>query len=67
MTVPIEKMKKYVGIAKRVPASRIPRRLPSVIRAMTAMPIGTRTSCRSGMADVTAATPAATLTETVRT
>ena len=42
MTVPIEKMKKYVGMAKRVPASRMPRRLASVISAMTPIPIGTR-------------------------
>ena len=67
ITADIESKKKYVGTAKIVPASRMPRRFPTVMSAMTETPISTRASCRLGIADVTAATPAAVLTETVST
>src|SRR5439155_416189 len=42
------------------PASRMPRRLPIVRKATSAIEMATRAGCRSGNALVTAATPAAT-------
>jgi hypothetical protein len=60
-------MKKYVGVAKMRPDSRIPRRLPRVSNATNTRAISTRIVCHWGNADVIAATPAAMLTATVRT
>jgi len=57
----------YVGMAKIIPASRMPRRFPMASRAMNASPSGTRMSCSAGANDVMAATPAAVETATVRT
>ena len=44
INAPIINRKKYVGAANIVPDSRTPLRLPSVMRATTATPIGTRRS-----------------------
>ena len=64
----IETRKTYVGIAKTVPLSRIPRRLTTMTATIDAAARGTRRSPETcGKADVIAATPAATLTDTVRT
>ena len=60
-------MKRYVGTAKIVADSRTPRRLISATTAMASTASETRMWNNSGAADVTAAMPAATLTETVRT
>ncbi len=49
------------------PDSRTPRMLASAMAATHATPIATLWGARSGNADVTAATPAATDTETVST
>ncbi len=55
-------------MAKIVPLSRTPRRLMSMTRTMPAAAISTRHgSSAPGKAEVMAATPAATLTETVST
>ena len=59
--------KRYVGTAKILPDSRTPRRFPQVRMTIETSPKATRCSCRAGNADVIAATPAATLTATVRT
>jgi hypothetical protein len=59
-------MKKYVGAAKMRPDSRMPRRFPSMINSTKARHSSTRTKRSSGTAEVRAATPAATLTATVR-
>jgi hypothetical protein len=58
--------KKYVGAAKIRPDSRMPRRLPSISTRTNASVSSTRFTCHWGNADVTAATPAAMLTATVR-
>ena len=39
-----------------LPASRMPRRLPSVISPMAMTPIGTAHGCRSGTADTICST-----------
>ena len=57
----------YVGAAKSTPASRMPRRLPSVMRAISASAKTTRFSWRAGTNEEIAATPAALDTATVRT
>ena len=57
--------KKYVGMAKIVPDSRSPRRLPIVSSDTKTTARMTRSSWSSGIADVIAATPAAVLTATV--
>ena len=60
--------KTYVGSAKIVPLSRIPRRFTSMTAAMRTAAMSTRWSASDpGTAEVMAATPAATLTATVRT
>ena len=59
--------KKYVGMEKMRPDSRMPRRLPIAMRTMQARPISVRLTCHCGKADTTAATPAAMLTATVMT
>jgi hypothetical protein len=63
----IATMYRYVGAANSTPASRIPRRLPSVSRAIIPTAQSTRWSWTSGMKLETAATPAAVDTATVRT
>jgi len=65
MSPSIITMKKYVGTEKILPDSRTPRRFPIMRIATKPIPIVTRWSCRAGTAEVSAATPAATLTETV--
>lgn len=60
-------MKKYVGTEKILPDSLMPRRLPSMSTRTNAIPISTRLRCHCGNAEVIPATPAATLTATVRT
>ena len=61
------KMKKYVGTANIRPDSRTPRRLPHAMNQMQKTDIHTRYGYRPGAADVTAAIPAATETDTVST
>src|SRR5450631_4054410 len=50
---------RYVGPANTEPAVRTPRRLPATRIPITAIPIGTVALASEGIADVTAATPAA--------
>ncbi len=57
--------KKYVGTAKMLPDSRMPRRLPTVRIARNARHISTRYGSSCGNADVIARTPAEMLTATV--
>src|SRR5262245_21012509 len=64
---PNDTTKKYVGTAKIRPDSRTPRMLASAITATHATPSATLCEVSSGNADVTAATPAATDTDTVST
>ena len=59
------KTKKYVGTAKMLPDSRMPRRLPSIRIASAARHISTRKTSSFGKADVTARMPAEMLTDTV--
>ena len=62
------KMKKYVGMAKTRPASRMPRRLPKARMTTKAMLIATGTHDglpRAGAAETMASAPAATDTATV--
>ena len=49
----VDATNRYVGMAKMLPDARIPRRLPIMIKPMTAMPIPTRTSKRAGTAEAT--------------
>ncbi len=60
------KMNIYVGIAKMVPDSRMPRRLRRVMMPTTTTAISTLRWRSSGIADVMAKTPAAIDTATVR-
>jgi hypothetical protein len=60
-------MKKYVGTENIRPDSRTPRRLPSISMATNASASHTGLRCHSGSAEVSAATPAAMLTDTVST
>ena len=60
-------MKKYVGTANIRPDSRTPRRFPQAMNQMQNTDISTRYEYSAGNADVTAAMPAATDTETVST
>ena len=57
---------RYVGMAKMLPASRRPRRLPSVIRPMAVTPITTFQSYRAGTADAICSTADVVDTATVR-
>ena len=59
-------MKKYVGTAKIRPDSRMPRRLPIISSRTNPRVSSTRLTCHCGNAEVSAATPAAMLTATVR-
>src|SRR6476659_4414499 len=49
-------MKRYVGTAKMLPASRTPRRLAIVMSPSAETPIRTRTSPRAGNADTICST-----------
>src|SRR5437016_5437597 len=60
-------MKKYVGAAKSRADSLTPRRFPTMRITTNASDISVRLKCNAGRADVIAATPAAMLTDTVRT
>jgi hypothetical protein len=60
-------MKTYVGPANKRPDSRMPRRLPSMRMPTNARHRITGSMCHCGSAEVIAATPAAMLTDTVRT
>ena len=60
-------MKKYVGTAKMRPDSRTPRMLAKAMAAIQATPSTILWSWSAGTAEVTAATPAATDTDTVST
>ena len=64
--ISVHTMKKYVGIEKIWPDSRMPRRLPSISSSTNPSVISIRLTCQAGKADVSAATPAAMLTATVR-
>ncbi len=57
---------RYVGAAKIVPDSRMPRRLARVMSTTAPIDSGTVSGSQSGTIEVSAATPAATDTETVR-
>src|SRR5580704_11580825 len=57
---------RYVGPANIEPAALTPRRLPTTRITITARPIGTVALASEGIAEVTAATPAAIDTVTVR-
>ena len=65
-TIAIAITNRYVGPANAEPAARTPRRLPATRIAITVTPIGTVALASDGMAEVTAATPAAIDTVTVR-
>ncbi len=65
-SVSVVTMKKYVGTAKMLPDSRMPRRFPIISSATNPSVSSTRLTCQSGNAEVIAATPAAMLTATVR-
>jgi hypothetical protein len=60
-------MKPYVGNANIRPDSRTPRRLPSVSTAMQSNESSTLCDASVGAAELSAKTPAATETATVRT
>ena len=60
-------MKMYVGSAKIVPLSLMPRRLTPITRRIATTMIGTVMSWRTGKAEARLNTPADTLTDTVRT
>ena len=60
-------MNRYVGAAKIVADSRTPRRLIIATSAIASNARETRMWNNVGTAEVTAAIPAATLTETART
>ena len=60
-------MNRYVGAAKSLPDSRMPRRLASAIATTAATQSPGRYGKSVGTAEVRAATPAATLTATVST
>ena len=57
----------YVGAAKMTPASRMPRRLPSVMSTISPSAKITRSSWSAGTNEEIAATPAALDTATVST
>src|SRR5688500_7245137 len=57
---------RYVGAANSFPDSRMPLRFPRAMMPMAAMPSTTRYGYSAGTAEVIAATPAATLTATVK-
>ena len=59
--------KMYVGRAKTVPLSRMPRRFTVITRRIAATINGTVKGCRRGNADARLKTPLDTLTATVRT
>ena len=59
--------KAYVGSAKAMPDSRTPRRLTTVSRTMKASESPTSWGSSDGAAEMSASTPAATETATVRT
>ena len=59
------KMNPYVGIAKIVPDSRIPRKFSRVMMPTAITPMATLLSLSSGNAETTANTPAAIDTATV--
>jgi hypothetical protein len=63
---PTSRRNAYVGIANSTPDSRTPRRFMSVMNAMTTRAIATREPYSPGANETMAATPAATLTDTVR-
>jgi hypothetical protein len=58
-------MKKYVGMAKTRPASRIPRRLPKARSTTKVIDNGTAAFFNAGAAEPMASAPAATETATV--
>ncbi len=58
-------MKTYVGTAKIEPLSRTPRKLPSMMSRMNPIPSGIVYDAGTPV-DITASTPAETLTDTVR-
>jgi hypothetical protein len=60
-------MNRKVGAAKSLPDSRMPRRFATAMPTTAATQSAGRYGKSSGTADVSAATPAATLTATVRT
>ncbi len=60
-------MKRYVGRAKMLPDSRRPRRLPSVMSAIAATPISTRSPSRPGIAETICSTAEDVDTATVIT
>ena len=57
---------RYVGAANGGAGSRTPRRLPATSSAITTRPIATVAEPSDGIAEVTASTPEATDTATVR-
>ena len=63
----IAAMKRYVGAAKIEPDSRMPRRLPTMISAMSATQMATRWLPAAGIALWIWSTPLATETATVST
>ena len=58
-------MKKYVGPAKTLPASRMPRRFPYASSTTNATASSTASPERLGTAEMMASAPAATETATV--
>ena len=62
----IARMNAYVGAANSEPAWRTPRRLPASRTMITATPIATLSGASDGIAEVTASSPDATDTATVR-
>ena len=60
-------MNRYVGAAKSLPDSRMPRRFASAMPTTAVTQSAERYGKRVGTADVRAAMPAATLTATVST
>jgi hypothetical protein len=68
MSASMDSRNTYVGMANTVPLSRTPRRFTTITSRISIAETGTtRCSTAPGKADAIAATPAATLTETVRT
>ena len=65
ISVTMQRMKPYVGIAKRVPASFTPRRFARVTRITKNTDISTRYGDSDGIAEMIATTPATVETTTV--